>query len=156
MITAKDKKWLKLCEFKAQLFSTCAKRQYASVIIDTDGHVVGTGYNGAPPGMEHCIDGGCPRLFDNSPSGSKYDNCVSNHAELNALLHSTINLNRFGANTLYVNGTPCFGCAKAIAGSAIMRVVCYSDSSYEDWPRVKAFLQAARIIVEEIEKDGCE
>lgn len=105
------------CISGAELFSTCMKRKFMAIIIDDKGRVAGTGYNGGPPGMIHCEDGGCPRssLDTQSPD---YDNCISLHAEENALLYSDPRRR----HTIYVNGTPCYGCAKKIAGSGIKRV----------------------------------
>lgn len=144
----KDHKYLEFCDYGAQLFSTCAKRQYFAVVLDVSGRVVGTGYNGAPSGATHCTDGGCPRLGDQSASGSLYDNCVSNHAEANALMYSDFTARQGG--TIVVNGTPCWGCAKLIAGSGLKRLVCLYDPTYEDWPRARAALDGWGIEVREI------
>lgn len=119
MRASEDIRWLRVCEFAASEFSTCAKRQYFSIVVGRNGRVVGTGYNGAPPGITHCVDGGCPRFEENSASGSSYDNCIAIHAEENALLWSDRTAREGG--TVYVNGTPCWGCAKRIAGSGVAR-----------------------------------
>lgn len=140
-----EKKWLEACALLAPMFSTCAKRQYFSVIVSTNKRVVGTGYNGSPPGMAHCVDGACPRLHENSAAGSSYDNCISQHAEQGALLWSDPALRQGG--TLIVNGPPCMGCAKLIASSGLARVVCYTDGEYQDWDKVMVFLQEAGIAV---------
>lgn len=146
----KDHKYLALCEHGAQLFSTCAKRQYFAVVLDQTGRIVGTGYNGAPSGAVHCVDGGCPRLGDASPSGTTYDNCVSNHAEANALMYSDFTARQGG--TIVVNGTPCWGCAKLIAGSGLARLVCFYDHTYADWPRIRGELDKWGIDVREVVK----
>ena len=142
-------KWLKACEEMSQIFSTCAKRQYASVIIGSNKRVVGFGYNGSPPGMPHCTDGACPRLNEGSLSGSQYDNCISQHAEAGALLWSDVSL-RQGA-TLIVNGSPCMGCAKLIASSGIARVVYRRDRTYAQLEAVENFLELAGIETASIE-----
>jgi dCMP deaminase len=140
-------KWLKACQSLAPIFSTCSKRQYASFIIATNKRVIGFGYNGSPPGMPHCTDGHCPRLHEDSASGSAYDNCISQHAEAGALLWSDPSM-RIGA-TLIVNGTPCMGCAKLIASSGVIRVVCINDGNYVQWPLVKQFFADAKIEIVE-------
>ena len=136
-------KWLKACEILAPMFSTCAKRQYFAVVLAPNKRVAGIGYNGSPPGMDHCIDGACPRLHQKSANGSSYDNCIAQHAEQGALLWSDPSLRQGG--TLIVNGPPCMGCAKLIASSGISRVVYLKDYSYENWPAVEAFLSEAGI-----------
>lgn len=139
----KDLQWLKLCSKAADIFSTCAKRKYAAFIVDSHGHVVGMGYNGVPKGMTHCSNGGCPRLKEESLSGSPYDNCFSIHAEANALLHSDYAPRREGA-TLYVNGQPCFSCAKLIV-NGVDRVVFISDPTYSDSVNTYELLVESRV-----------
>lgn len=149
----KDIAYLATCLFAAQAFSTCGKRQYFSIITGRDGRVVGTGYNGSPPGMVHCIDGACPRFQEGSPPGSSYDNCISNHAEQNALLYSDRTARALG--TIYVNGPPCFTCAKLIAGSGVDRLTYILDDTYEQWPEIITFLRQNRIDVFGYSKTAC-
>ena len=120
----------------AHIFSTCGKRQYAAVLTDESNHVLGMGYNGGPPGAKHCKDGGCPRFLANSPSGSNYDNCIAVHAEQNAFLHSDYTSK---PTKLYVNGMPCFTCAKLIVNSTVKHVFCFEDSSYQDYEETLNF-----------------
>ncbi|HEX5187483.1 MAG TPA: hypothetical protein VFV86_11390, partial [Nitrososphaeraceae archaeon] len=44
----------------AKLRSNCLTRQIGAVIIK-DNRQIATGYNGTPPGIRNCIDGGCKR-----------------------------------------------------------------------------------------------
>lgn len=146
-----ETKWLEATELLAPLFSTCSKRQYFAVVLAPNKRVAGIGYNGSPPGMVHCVDGGCPRLQDNSAAGSNYDNCISQHAEAGALLWSDMSMRQGG--TIIVNGPPCMGCAKLIASSGIKRVVFYVDDEYNDFNSVTEFLISAGIEVIGINKD---
>lgn len=139
----KDMKYMIWAMHGAKLFTRCAKRQYMAIITSPQGRVIGTGYNGAPSGMKECTDGGCPRFLEGAEAGSNYDRCVSVHAEENALLFSDFQARQGG--TLYVNGPPCFGCAKKIANSGLKRLVYIADDSYADWPRVQTFLETAGI-----------
>lgn len=140
----KDRQYLQLCQSAASIFSTCAKRKYACVLVDENDHIVGMGYNGGPRGFVHCEDGGCPRLIQNSPNGSNYDNCIAVHAEANAIIHSDYSSS---PHKLYVNGPPCFSCAKLVANSTVKHVYCLEDISYKDWEKVKNFLNKAGIEV---------
>lgn len=144
-VTDKEKKWMHSLVHASKIFSTCGKRQYASVILTNSGRVAGFGYNGSPPGYGHCIDGACPRFVEQTPNGASYDNCIAQHAEANALLWSDPSLRAGG--TLIVNGPPCFGCAKMIASSGISRIVCKKDDDYADWPKVHQFLTDCNIQV---------
>lgn len=123
----------------AQIFSTCAKRQYMAIVLSPEGRVVGTGYNGAPPGIPHCSDGFCPRAQEGTPSGMSYGNCIAVHAEANALMYSNRSDRRGG--TLVINGQPCWDCGKLIAGSGLARVVLIEDPTYADGPRVNELLE---------------
>ena len=149
MHTTKDEKWMELCKAGAQIFSTCSKAQYFSLIIDDNQQIIGQGYNGVPSRMLHCVDGGCPRAINNVPSGTDYNSgpglCFSAHAEQNAL--SRGDSARFTDATLYVNGTPCMGCARQVAASGIRRICIISDSDRLGADEVLAFLHEARIKV---------
>jgi dCMP deaminase len=120
--TRKDLRYMRHAIEGAELFSTCSKAKHMALLVDRRGVVVGQGYNGGPSGMEHCIDGGCPRALNNTPSGSGYGDCIAIHAEANALLHSDYSARRDGC-TLYITGSPCFDCAKLIANACVKRVV---------------------------------
>lgn len=137
-IKSHELKWLTATKQLAQIFSTCSKKQYFAVVLAPNKRVAGVGYNGSPPGMGHCVDGHCPRAVENSPSGSQYDNCISQHAEAGALLWSDISVRQGG--TLIVNGPPCMGCAKLIASSGIKRVVYSEDNSYSNFESVNKYL----------------
>ena len=138
-----EKQWLQALDALALIFSTCSKRQYASIVVAKNKRVIGFGYNGSPPGVEHCSDGFCPRAKEMSSPGSAYDNCISQHAEAGALLWSDPGL-RIGA-TLIVNGTPCMGCAKLIASSGVSRLVYREDLGYVQWPEASELLQKSSV-----------
>lgn len=139
-------KWLRSLDFLAQQFSTCAKRQYAAVVLAPNRRVAGFGYNGSPPGMAHCTDGACPRMQENAAAGSNYDTCISQHAEAGALLWSDVSMRLKG--TLIVNGPPCMGCAKLIASSGLARVIYRYDPDYvySQWGEIDKFLHLAGIV----------
>ena len=88
--------------------STCLRRQVGAVIVQ-DKHIIATGYNGAPRGIEHCgeREGGCLREQLGVPSGEKHELCRALHA---------------GA-TIYVTHQPCVICAKMIINAGIQRIV---------------------------------
>jgi dCMP deaminase len=141
-IQRKDIQFMDMCEISAMIFSTCSKRKYCAVLVDDLNHIVGFGYNGGPSGFPHCDEGGCPRAHENSPSGSIYDNCIAIHAEANALLHSDYSAK---PTKLYVNGPPCFSCAKLIANSTVKNVYFKKDKNYTQWNDVKKFLNQSGI-----------
>lgn len=103
----------------------CSRRQVGAVLVDSTRRIVGTGYNGAPPGGSSCLAGECPRANSGVAPGSSYDtgpgSCIAVHAEANCLLWA--DPSRFKGSTIYVTEEPCDGCAKLIAGSGIKRTV---------------------------------
>lgn len=101
----------------------CTRRRVGAVIVDADHRIISTGYNGAPSGLPGCLEGACPRgqmSYEEIGALSAYDNCISIHAEANALLYARVSL--VGA-TMYITCEPCKDCAKLISGSGIVRTV---------------------------------
>lgn len=101
----------------------CTRRRIGCVLVDADHRVIATGYNGAPSGEPGCLSGACPRgqlSYDEIPKDSNYDNCISIHAEANALLYARASVK--GA-TAYITDKPCPSCAKLLRGAGIERIV---------------------------------
>ena len=104
--------------------STCLRRHVGAVIVQ-EKHIVATGYNGAPRGLDHCGDreGGCLRQQLGIPSGQKHELCRALHAEQNAIIQAAkLGVSIDGA-TLYCTHQPCSVCAKMIINAGIRRVV---------------------------------
>lgn len=100
--------------------SKCPKAQYGAVIVDRNGRIVATGYNGKPQGSLN--DDECYRL-NVIPNSEKSPCCI--HAEANALMYC--DRDKAEGGTMYVNGVPCQMCALAIMQSGIKRLV-YLDA----------------------------
>lgn len=121
----------------ARIISTRATcdRLYAGAVLVKDRRIVSTGYNGAPPQLEHCDDSG--HLLEDG-------HCVRTiHAEHNALLQAAI---VGGASTkgstLYTLYSPCIHCSKYIIAAGIERIVIGKMYRNED---VVPYLQEAGI-----------
>lgn len=97
--------------------ATCPRRSVGAVLA-AGGKVLSTGYNGSPPGMEHCFGERCK-----NHSG----HCVNTiHAEANALAQA-----KSQGDVLYCTDTPCAACLKiALAHNPQIRVVWWR--LYED------------------------
>lgn len=91
-----------------------AQTQHGCVITDTDHHIVGTGYNGFPPGVD---DSALPK-----ERPEKYPYVL--HAEENAILNATRPLK---GCTMYVTGKPCVPCLRRIMAVGITHV--YYDAT---------------------------
>jgi dCMP deaminase len=108
--------------------SPCSLRQIGAVIVTADNRPVSVGYNGPPtdfPKKEGVFcNAYCPRAQKNEQTQT-YGNCISIHAEANALMFA--DRRDYKDGTLYVSSFPCWDCAKMVANSGIKRVVTCLD-----------------------------
>jgi dCMP deaminase len=97
--------------------------------------VLATGYNGAPSGLNHCLDVGCLREQLGVPSGERHELCRGLHAEQNAIIQAALHGVSVNNATLYCTNQPCVICAKMIINAGITTVVIkanYRDKLAED------------------------
>lgn len=109
--------------------SDCRRSRVGAVLVDREHRIYSTGYPGVAPGAPGCLAGACPRgklSADQCPPGSDYRNCISTHAEVNALVRAEWSRNP--GSTMYVTRQPCDWCDKVIAASGVVRAV-WPDSS---------------------------
>lgn len=100
--------------------ATCPKRSVGAVLADS-GRVVSTGYNGAPPGMDHCGHALCSK---------REGKCINTiHAEVNAVIQAKGSF----AQTMYCTDQPCLGCTKVLlAFTPAIQVYYVRPSSDQD------------------------
>lgn len=105
--------------------SKCSRAKVGTVIVDMYNRVIATGYAGPPANMPVKGDCGnwCPRAMaeDEGDRHYTYEDCVSTHSEMNALLFG--DKRDIAGGTLYCNGVICYSCAKVIANCGVERVV---------------------------------
>lgn len=113
-------------------------RLHAGAVLVKNNRIVSTGYNGAPPGLEHCDDKG--HLLEDG-------HCVRTiHGEHNALLQAAvIGGTSTKHSTLYTLYSPCIHCAKYTAAAGVERVIIGKIYRNED---VVDYLKQAGIEVE--------
>ena len=140
----KDEYFLSIAQLVAQR-STCRRRRVGCVLVDSQSHIVATGYNGVPSGFTHCLDVPCEGA--SSPSGKDLDKCLAVHAEVNAFLQLTSE----DTLTAYLSTTPCFTCAKMLCNSKVTRIVA---SEWYPHTVVKQMLDHAKISLEVSEIDA--
>lgn len=100
----------------------CSRSQVGAVIVTREHRIVATGYNGAPSGQPGCLtDGACPRAQTNVEPGTSYRNCISTHAEMNAVIRAS--WDDMDGSTMYVTREPCPDCAKVLAATPLIRAV---------------------------------
>ncbi|MDE1861860.1 MAG: dCMP deaminase family protein [Thaumarchaeota archaeon] len=123
----------------AKLRSNCIARHVGAVIV-RDHRQIATGYNGTPPGVKNCYEGGCKRcqlrVEGKIASGEALDRCICNHAEANAIMHCAILGIGSGTKdtTLYTTFVTCLECSKMAITTGIKRIVClgsYPETDYQ-------------------------
>jgi dCMP deaminase len=103
--------------------STCLSRHVGSIVVK-DKRIMTTGYNGAPSGIESCLERGfCIRREQGCNSGTNLEICRGSHAEENAIVQAA----KFGiclsGGTVYCTHQPCLICSKMLINAGIKRVV---------------------------------
>ena len=97
--------------------STCLKRQVGATLVK-DGHVIATGYNGAPPGEPHCDDVGPDGLVVGCHLvDMKCKRAI--HAEHNAILQAAQHGHSTRGSVMYVTLEPCHECKMFMRGAGI-------------------------------------
>lgn len=126
--TTWDETWWAVAEAVSRR-SRCVRRQIGAVIVTSSNRPISTGYNGPPahyqPSREGLCSDWCPRAQNVIQPGADYDDCVSVHAEANALLFA--DRRDYEDGTIYVTSVPCWDCGKLIANSGLSRVVTTTD-----------------------------
>lgn len=120
--------------------SRCPRRYVGSVLVQGK-KLLGTAYNGAPMGVQDCLEAGCMiaeevemKLVDGIEQLFKKQRCIRTiHAEQNLLLF-TDRADREGS-TVYVTDQPCWTCANMLANSGVVEVV-YHRSYPKDSEKV--------------------
>jgi dCMP deaminase len=119
--------------------STCMSRRTGAVLTSQHGHVIATGFNGAPKGIEHQRE--CFRLRAESyESGSSLAECNDVHAEENAIVQASLSGSSPKGGTLYTINSPCHRCARMLINAQIGAVV--YDKLYGDTRAIELFNEA--------------
>jgi len=103
--------------------ATCSKLAVGCVLVDRQGRIIGSGYNGVPRGMTHCTDVACAGF--SAPKGS--DTCIAVHAEQNALL---VCRDPEQIETCYTTHAPCLRCTKMLLNTSCEAIV-YTNAAFE-------------------------
>lgn len=141
--------------------STCLTKHWGAVIVKDD-QIISCGFNGAPRGCEDCLERGFCRLTDYRRKaklgrGTGYEQCLSVHAELNAIifadkdklvgsalfLYGEENTSFDGTLSIVKNAMPCTSCRKAIINAGIRHVIVKTDVGFicyvvDDWKNVES------------------
>lgn len=113
----KDRVWLDVA-WELSRLSTCARRSVGCVLVDREGRVLSTGYNGVARGEPHCVINPC--VGATCKSGSGLDLCQAIHAEQNALMQCR---DAHAIMSCFVTCSPCVHCAKMLLNTSCSRIV---------------------------------
>lgn len=119
----------------AAMRSTCNRLQVGA-ILERDGRIIVSGYNGVPSGFPHC-----------DPDVCKIDKpCIRTvHAEVNCIYFAARHGIATERTTIWTTDSPCASCAQAIINAGIVRVV--YERAYRDESPI-SLLHAAGLLVE--------
>ena len=122
--------------------STCDRAKVGAVLVRNK-HIISTGYNGSPAGLEHCDDVGHLMVEGH---------CVRTvHAEVNAIIQAAV----FGLATrdavCYVTHFPCLNCTKTLINARISKLVYIN--AYRVDPIAIEFLEQAGVVVEQYKNE---
>ena len=106
--------------------STCIRRQVGAVAVK-DKHILATGYNGIPSGIEHCTEDTCIRTKLHIPSGTRHEMCRGLHGEMNVITQASIHGISLKDTTIYCTTQPCIICSKLIISAGIIKIVYVGD-----------------------------
>lgn len=150
-------------------------------VIEKNGRIISTGYNGSPAGGVNCCDYAAEQgwllnkpkhtiIQDHKPecvsfgstdrfvlakehrsAHSEWSSKNEIHAELNAILFAARNGSSIEGATMYVTLSPCPDCAKAIAQSGIKKLV-YCETYDKNKPGWDDILRNAGIEVFNVPK----
>ena len=136
-----DKRFMDLTETVATWSSCFQENRHVGAIIVKDRRVMTTGYNGAPAGIQTCVERGeCLRRKLGIASGTRAEVCYAIHAEQNAIIQAAkLGISIEGA-TLYCTHQPCSTCARIICNSGIRRVV--YEQGYPDEFSLEIFAES--------------
>jgi dCMP deaminase len=145
---SRDEWGLRLAEVVA-LRATCLRRSVGCVLMDRDGYILSTGFNGRAAGLPHCNEGfisfdaavkvsideyytpyTCPGAA--SPSGTDLDSCEALHAEQNSLLRCRDVREIY---TCFVTVSPCITCVKLLLNTSTERIVFRAPYAHDEAAR---------------------
>ena len=121
--------------------STCLRRVVGAIAVK-DKRILATGYNGAPAGLEHCLDVGCLRDEMGIPSGERHELCRGLHAEQNIIIQAAIHGVSISGSFIYCTTQPCLICSKMLINCGIKKI--FFSQGYPD-PLAQEMLTRAEV-----------
>lgn len=132
---AELRKKLDLADGYAHNFSSCAKVQVGSVLVNADGTkmILGTNH-----GVCDCKKKGCRRIKlygENTKEHRLPSDCDSIHSEVDVIAQAAKMGIKTQNGTLYVTRYPCEACARAIGAAGIKEVIYGREEDISDYTK---------------------
>ncbi len=140
--------------FISSLRSKDPRTQVGACIVDTENHILSTGYNGAPLNLN---DDDLPwnSLGEENGDIMNIKNTFVCHAEANAIDNYNGNKEKLNNSTIYVTLFPCVECAKRIIQNKIKKVIFLKQySSLEQITAANYLFEKANVEVEKFDVEG--
>lgn len=147
-------------------------------LIEKNGRIISTGYNGSPAGGKNCCDHAEEQgwigtsaikstsrredgfqiqkiglLPEHREAHSAWSKVNEIHAELNSILYAARNGLAIDGATMYVTASPCPDCAKAISQSGIKKLV-FCETYDKNVPGWESILTNSGVEVHQIAKNS--
>ena len=106
--------------------STCLDKQVGCLFVNSKNEIIASGYNGAPRGEVHCTDRG---FCNKEKTGNLVNNCMSAHAEQNAILQCRVPEQ---IHTVYTTLSPCVTCVKILMNTPCKRIVFINEHKHPE------------------------
>lgn len=140
--------------FISSLRSKDPRTQVGACIVDTENHILSTGYNGASLNLN---DDDLPwnSLGEENGDIMNIKNTFVCHAEANAIDNYNGNKEKLNNSTIYVTLFPCVECAKRIIQNKIKKVIFLKQySSLEQITAANYLFEKANVEVEKFDVEG--
>lgn len=166
--TSWDRVWLEMA-VSISGRSRCDKAKVGCVLVSEDNQMIAASYNGPapkwkPPNIvavstydgrqeikasrpitDHCSDW-CPRAKNPESTDQSYSDCVSLHAEVNAIARA--DRSRMTNAKAYVSTSLCISCAKALVAAGVSRIIYLRGNDAHRSPQnVLDYLQSCGVSV---------
>ncbi len=144
-----DQYFMSITKLVAQR-STCLRRKVGAILVKGK-RILCTGYNGAPAGLQHCLEIGCLRERLGVKSGQRHELCRALHAEQNVLIQAAFHGIAVEGAVLYCTNLPCSICTKMLINAGIRKIY-YQDGYPDDLSR--QMLDEAGIELVQLDENG--
>lgn len=105
--------------------ATCQEAQVGSVLVNSNNHILATGYNGSLPGQPECTGTSTCKLTRERPT-ELIQMCPTIHSEANCLAQFRLAHNQPHVppgSTIYVTSFPCLSCLQQLIQAKVSKVV---------------------------------